>query len=87
MTITAEKITNKAIVSVEDVGISAGYKLTELGLIPKDWEVVQFSDLLEFRNGVNAGKMAYGKGIPFINVLEIITHTHLSISQVPGRIT
>jgi type I restriction enzyme, S subunit len=87
MTITEGKITNKAIVSVEDVGIPAGYKLTELGLIPEDWEVVQFSDLLEFRNGVNAGKMAYGKGIPFINVLEIITHTHLSISQVPGRIT
>ena len=41
MTITAGEITSKAIVSVEDVGIPAGYKLTELGLIPKDWEVIQ----------------------------------------------
>lgn len=48
-----------------------GYKQTEVGIIPEEWEVVPFSELLEFRNGVNADKHAYGKGIPFINVLEV----------------
>ncbi|MGE4574403.1 MULTISPECIES: restriction endonuclease subunit S [Parachlamydia] len=64
-----------------------GYKISELGMIPEDWNIIQFSDLLEFRNGVNADKTAYGKGIPFINVLEVITHSHLSVAKVPGRIT
>lgn len=88
MAITAKDEIKKTVgIGTENVKIPAGYKLTELGIIPKDWEVVLFSDLLEFRNGVNADKMAYGKGIPFINILEIITHTHLSIAKVPGRIT
>lgn len=64
-----------------------GYKISEVGMIPEDWNVIQFSDLLDFRNGVNADKVAYGKGIPFINVLEVITYSHLSVAQVPGRIT
>jgi type I restriction enzyme, S subunit len=88
MAITAKDEIKKTVgIGTENVKIPAGYKLTELGIVPKDWKVVLFSDLLEFRNGVNADKMAYGKGIPFINILEIITHTHLSIAKVPGRIT
>lgn len=67
--------------------LAVDYKITELGMIPENWNVIQFSDLLEFRNGVNADKVAYGKGIPFINVLEVITHSHLSVAKVPGRIT
>ena len=64
-----------------------GYKQTEVGVIPEDWDVVRFSDLLEFRNGVNADKDAYGKGIPFINVLEVITKSHLRASDIPGKVS
>ena len=64
-----------------------GYKQTEVGVIPEDWNVVHFSELLEFRNGVNADKDAYGKGTPFVNVLEIITKGHLSASDIPGKVS
>jgi type I restriction enzyme S subunit len=59
---------------------------SEAGALPDDWEPVPFSQLLEFRNGVNAEKAAYGTGVPFINVLEVITRTHLRASDIPGRI-
>jgi type I restriction enzyme S subunit len=42
--------------------------------------------LFEFSNGVNAGKDAYGSGVPFANVLEVITNEGLRVSDVPGRI-
>lgn len=41
---------------------------------------------MDFRNGVNADKDAYGRGTPFINVLEVITRTHLRDSDIPGRV-
>jgi len=44
--------------------VRPGYKQTEVGVIPDDWEQVQFSNMFEFRNGVNAEKDGYGKGIP-----------------------
>lgn len=54
---------------------------------PQGWRPISFSEFLEFRNGVNAEKKAYGAGIPFVNVLEVITHIHLRIADVPGRVT
>ncbi len=67
--------------------LKPGYKETEVGVIPEEWEVVPFSELLEFRNGVNADKHAYGKGLPFINVLEVITKPHLQAADIPGRVS
>ena len=67
--------------------LRAGYKQTELGVIPEEWEILPFQDLLDFRNGINADKSAYGKGLPFVNVLEIITKGHLKASDIPGRVT
>jgi type I restriction enzyme S subunit len=67
--------------------VPPGYRQTEVGTIPDDWEIVPLSELLDFRNGVNADKSAYGRGTPFINVLEVITHTHLRDSDIPGRVT
>lgn len=66
--------------------IAEGYKQTKVGVIPEDWEVKAFSELFDFQNGVNADKEAYGQGVPFINVLEVITTTHLSASDIPGRV-
>lgn len=44
-------------------------------------------DVLAFSNGINADKSAYGSGVPFANVLEVITHDALNTEQIPGRIT
>jgi type I restriction enzyme S subunit len=69
------------------VGLNAGYKTSEVGIIPNDWDVIPFRELFEFQNGVNADKKAYGSGIRFINVLEVITHAHLRFDQIPGQVT
>lgn len=50
------------------------------------WLRVRLGDLFDFRNGVNADKRAYGRGIQFINVLEVITRPHLTAEHVPGRV-
>ncbi|MEI6714363.1 MAG: restriction endonuclease subunit S [Verrucomicrobiota bacterium] len=64
-----------------------GYKQTEVGVIPEDWEVKLFSELFAFRNGVNADKAAYGQGIRFINVLEPITYSHIHGPEITGKVT
>ena len=64
--------------------VPPGYRQTRVGVIPEDWQIVSLSDLFDFRNGVNADKSAYGQGSPFINVLEVITHTHLRGSDNTG---
>ncbi|PVY55711.1 MULTISPECIES: restriction endonuclease subunit S [unclassified Simplicispira] len=67
--------------------LSPGYKQTEVGVIPEDWTVVPFQQLLDFRNGINADRRAYGRGMPFINVFEIISKGHLKAQDIPGRVS
>jgi hypothetical protein len=50
--------------------------------LPRDWPLVALGSLCSFANGVNADKAAYGKGLPFINVLEVITCSHLRASDI-----
>ena len=66
--------------------VPKGYKHTEVGMIPETWDVFSLGELLAFQNGVNADKQHYGRGIPFANVLEVITHTHLTAASIPGRV-
>jgi len=52
-----------------------------------DWPRVTLGELFEFQNGVNADKAAYGSGVPFANVLEVITRNFLDASQIPGLVS
>ena len=63
------------------------FKQSEVGIIPRDWEVTTFSEIFDFRNGVNADKESYGQGIRFINVLEPITYSHIYGPEITGRVT
>jgi type I restriction enzyme S subunit len=67
--------------------VKPGYKQTEVGVIPEEWDVKAFRELFAFRNGVNADKDSYGSGVRFINVLEPITYSHLHGPEIPGRVT
>ncbi|WP_440945308.1 restriction endonuclease subunit S [Methanosarcina sp. T3] len=67
--------------------IPPGYKQTEVGVIPEDWKVKPMAELFTFQNGVNADKSSYGSGIPFINVLEVITHSTITEDKIPGKIS
>jgi len=59
---------------------------TEIGYFPSEWNVVKLGSLLEFQNGVNADKSAYGYGTPFINVLEVITQSHIHAAHIAGQV-
>ncbi|MFW5916577.1 MAG: restriction endonuclease subunit S, partial [Bacteroidota bacterium] len=66
--------------------VPAGYKQTEVGVIPQEWDLIPLKEFCLFSNGLNADKDDYGTGIPFINVLEAITYTHLYQEDIPGKV-
>ena len=70
----------------KNLTIKPGYKKTPIGIIPEEWVVKNFGDFLEFKNGVNASKKDYGKGVKFINVLEVITNLSLTNEEIPGEV-
>lgn len=67
--------------------LKPGHKQTMSGIIPEEWAVSNFANFIEFKNGVNAEKQAYGKGIPFINVLEVLNSAHIYSSEIQGKVT
>lgn len=66
--------------------MTAGYRDTDFGVIPEGWDVMSIAQLFSLTNGVNADRSAYGRGVPFINVLEPISHSHLWGFEIPGRV-
>ena len=50
------------------------------------WISKQLSDLLEFKNGVNANKEQYGRGVKFINVLDILSNDFLTYDVIRGSV-
>lgn len=54
--------------------------------VPEGWEVFEAGELFEFKNGINAGKESYGKGIKFINVMEVIYHDFITPDMIPGTV-
>ena len=55
--------------------------------VPSGWERFSLGELLKFSNGINADKSAYGSGVPFANVLEVINNEWLELDDIPGRIS
>lgn len=52
----------------------------------KNWSIVELSNLLSFKNGINASKDSYGSGYKFINVLDIIQNDYILHSNVLGKV-
>lgn len=48
-----------------------GYKQTEVGVIPEEWNIFQLCELGKFKNGINKGSEAFGHGSPFVNLMDI----------------
>jgi type I restriction enzyme, S subunit len=53
---------------------------------PSPWREYSLGKLLGFSNGINAGKSAYGSGVLFVNVLEVITKNSLTKSDLAGKV-
>lgn len=51
--------------------IPPGYKQTEVGVIPEDWEVYTLGEIGKFKNGLNKDSQAFGHGSPFVNLMDV----------------
>ena len=62
------------------------FKDSELGKIPKSWEVVTTGDLFDFKNGLNKEKDAFGKGQRIVNYMDVFTHPEIKDCNLCGRV-
>ena len=62
------------------------FKMTEIGLIPEDWEVKRLGELFVFKNGYNTDARNYGRGIPVASVLEALSDHPLTAKQIRGKV-
>jgi type I restriction enzyme S subunit len=51
-----------------------------------NWNKIQLNQLLDFKNGINASKEQYGKGVKFINVLDILNNDYITSDNIIGRV-
>ena len=54
--------------------------------LPCGWTTTTLGAFMNFKNGVNADKDAYGKGIKFVNVMDIFRKNCLSSDDVVGSV-
>lgn len=54
-------------------------KQTEIGMIPEDWELVEFLELLseKTRNGIYKQKQFHGEGVKIINMKELFAYSRI----------
>ena len=51
--------------------LKPGYKRTEVGVIPEDWEVKPLGEMGNFKNGINKAIEDFGYGSPFVNLMDV----------------
>ncbi|HDS3817677.1 restriction endonuclease subunit S [Morganella morganii] len=66
--------------------IPTGYKQTEAGIIPEDWDVFLLGDVFDFKNGLNKGKEYFGVGTPIINYMDVYISGGVYSSFVQGKV-
>ncbi|MBC7504051.1 restriction endonuclease subunit S [Candidatus Gracilibacteria bacterium] len=67
--------------------VRPGYKVTEVGIIPMDWEVKRLGELLDFKNGLNKEKEAFGYGTPIVNYMDVYGKRGLTASDIKGKVS
>lgn len=64
-----------------------GYKQSELGAIPEDWEVVSVGESFEFKNGLNKAKEYFGQGTPIVNYMDVYKNSGIYSKDLTGLVT
>ncbi len=70
----------------EATAIPPGYKQTEVGVIPEDWEVVRLSELGKLKNGINKSSAEFGHGSPFVNLMDVFGVSSIKASDEFGLV-
>ena len=74
-----EKTTDKG----EQMTTPKGYKHTELGVLPEDWEVVRLGDVCEIRNGFAFQSKKFKKsGFPIVRISNIKSNNSISLKDM-----
>lgn len=50
------------------------------------WKSVELGSFMEFKNGLNADKDAYGSGIKFVNVMDVFRSSELRSDEIIGSV-
>ena len=68
------------------MGVRPGYKQTEVGVIPEDWEAVPVGDHFTFKNGLNKARQFFGRGTPIVNYMDVFAKPSLRIDEIVGQV-
>ena len=66
--------------------LRAGYKQTEVGVIPDDWDVKTLGEIGKFKNGINKSNEEFGFGFPFVNLMDVFGKSSISENESFGLI-
>ena len=66
--------------------LKPGYKQTEVGVIPEDWEIRSIGDLFSFKNGLNKGKIYFGSGSSIVNYMDVYSNPGIISKNIKGRV-
>ena len=67
--------------------LKEGYKKTEVGVIPSDWNAIPVGKILEFKNGLNKAKEYFGNGTPIVNYMDVFNNPGIFEQDVEGKVT
>lgn len=80
------QIIKQRIEQINNGEIPDGYKKTQFGIFPCDWETKTLDQLLDFKNGVNADKEKYNSGVKMISVMDILSDTPIYYDSIKGQV-
>lgn len=72
---------------VDERKVPEGYKVTEVGIIPEDWELVPIGDIFKFKNGLNKAKQFFGEGTPIVNYMDVYKNRGICFKDIRGKVT
>lgn len=70
-----------------DQKVQDRYKSTEVGIIPRDWDLLKLGDIFEFKNGLNKEKKYFGQGTPIVNYTDVYKKRGLTANDIKGKVT
>lgn len=68
------------------VEVKKEYKMTELGVIPEDWDIKRLGDIFDFKNGLNKEKSFFGYGTPIVNYMDVYKLSGLKGNDIKGKV-
>lgn len=86
MSDTKLKVDHKRLSSVNPT-LKKGYKQTEVGMIPIEWDVIRLGDVFDFKNGLNKEKKYFGVGTPIINYVDVYKNREITSKNFQGKVT